>query len=415
MWSLKNRLNVGTLKQGILVKVALYVHVPFCLQRCAYCDFNTYSDLLSLRADYVAVLRQEMRRRAALFPVSEAPTLYFGGGTPSLLPPKWVGALIGDARQYFRLAADAEITLEANPGTVDVETLRALRSGGVNRLSLGVQSAHDDELRMLGRLHTWDGAVCAVEAARQAGFDNISVDLIYGLPGQTLARWETTLARVVALEPQHLSLYALTLEPETPLAQAVDAGRLPAPDPDLAADMYEYASEALCRAGYWQYEISNWARGVSSPPAVWALPPGGVTEAIGPWISRHNLVYWRNQSWLGLGAGAYSWFGGRRWSNPRHPVAYVRMGRAGYWPETDVEVIAPSLERGEILMLGLRLAEGVSDAQFRARFVVGLNEAYGDTLARLSAAGLVEWDGVRLRLSARGRLLGNQVFGAFLP
>ncbi len=397
------------------MKTALYVHVPFCLQRCAYCDFNTYSGLLSLRADYVTVLRQEIRYRAALYPEIAAPTLYFGGGTPSLLLPEEIGAVIGDARQHFRLAADAEITLEANPGTVDGETLRGLYAVGVNRLSLGVQSAHNDELRMLGRIHTWDEAVSAGAAARQAGFDNVSIDLIYGLPGQTLARWKTTLERAVALEPQHLSLYALTLEPETPLAQAVDAGRLPAPDPDLAADMYEHASEVLCRAGYWQYEISNWARGVSASPTAWALPPAGLTEAIGPWVGRHNLVYWRNQPWLGLGAGACSWLGGRRWSNLRHPVAYMQAGQAGHWPETDVEVIASSLERGETLMLGLRLAEGVSDAQFRGRFGVGLAEAYRDTLAQLAAAGLVEWDGVRLRLSARGRLLGNQVFGAFLP
>lgn len=397
------------------MKTAIYVHVPFCLQRCAYCDFNTYSGLLSLRPDYVNVLRQEIRHRATLYPEIEATTLYFGGGTPSLLSSAWVGAVIADVQQSFTLSPTAEVTLEANPGATDAAALSALRAAGINRLSLGVQSAHDDELQMLGRVHTWQEAVYAVSAAKQAGFDNLSVDLIYGLPGQTLSRWEDTLARALTLEPQHLSLYALTLEPETPLAQAVDAGKLPTPDPDLAADMYERASEVLREAGFWQYEISNWARGLKPPATLWALPPGGATESIGPWVGRHNLIYWRNQPWLGLGAGAYSWLRQRRWGNTQHPIRYIEEGRAGRWPEMDVETIAPPLEQAETLMLGLRLAEGVSEAGFRARFGVGLSEAYGDTVARLSAAGLVEWDSVRLRLSARGRLLGNQVFGAFLP
>lgn len=397
------------------MKTAIYVHAPFCLQRCTYCDFNTYSGLLSLRLEYVDVLRQEIRHRAALYPEIEATTLYFGGGTPSLLPSELVGAVIADVGQYFRLSHDAEVTLEANPGAADATSLSTLRAVGVNRLSFGVQSAHDDELRMLGRVHSWCEAVRAVEAARQAGFDNISIDLIYGLPGQTLSHWEETLKRALALEPQHLSLYALTLEPETPLAKAVENGSLPSPDPDLAADMYERASEVLCEAGFWQYEISNWARGLHPPETAWALPSEGQTETIGPWVGRHNLVYWRNQPWLGLGAGAYSWLRQRRWSNARHPVYYVEEGQAGRWPETDVETISLSLERGETLMLGLRLAEGVTDAHFRARFGVGVIEAYGDTVVQLSAAGLVVWDGVRLRLSVRGCLLGNQVFGAFLP
>ena len=397
------------------MKTAIYVHVPFCLQRCAYCDFNTYSGLLPLRPAYVDVLHQEIRHRAALYPEIEATTLYFGGGTPSLLPPELVSAVIADVGQHFRLLHDAEITLEANPGTVDAASLSALRAAGVNRLSLGVQSAHDDELRMLGRIHSWREAVRAVDAARQASFDNVSVDLIYGLPGQTLSRWEETVARVLALEPQHLSLYALTLEPETPLAEVVDTGALPSPDPDLAADMYEHVSEVLHEVGFWQYEISNWARGLYPSETAWALPPGGQTEAIGPWVGQHNLVYWRNHPWLGLGAGAYSWLRQRRWSNARHPVHYVQEGQSGRWPEIDVETISPALERSETLMLGLRLAEGVSDARFRARFGVGLIETCGETVAQLSDVGLVVWDGLRLRLSSRGRLLGNQVFGAFLP
>ena len=397
------------------MQTALYIHIPFCRQRCAYCDFNTYSGLLALRPTYVEVLRRELRARAERYPHITGTTLYFGGGTPSLLPPDMVRALIDDARQHLALVQDAEITLEANPGTVDAASLAALREAGVNRLSLGVQSAHDDELRLLGRIHTWDEAVAAIAAARQADFDNLSLDLMYGLPGQSLARWQATIERALALAPEHLSLYALTVEDETPLARAIEAGAVPSPDPDLAADMYLWASETLCAAGFWQYEISNWARGHHPATVVWELPPGGRTEGISPWVSRHNLVYWRNQSWLGLGAGGYSWLEGRRWSNVLHPAAYIRAGQAGEWPAVDVEVISPELERAETLMMGLRLAEGVTDHDFRARFGVGLAEVYGATIASLAEAGLVLWDGRCLRLSPRGRLLGNQVFGAFLP
>jgi oxygen-independent coproporphyrinogen-3 oxidase len=397
------------------VRTALYIHVPFCHQRCTYCDFNTYSGLLALRPTYVEALRCELRVRATRYPQIVVTTLYFGGGTPSLLAADMVRTLIDDARQHLALVQDAEITLEANPGTVDAASLAALREAGVNRLSLGVQSARADELQMLGRIHTWDEAVEAVVAARQAGFDNLSLDLMYGLPRQDLARWQATIERVLALEPEHLSLYALTMEPETPLARAIVAGEVPLPDPDLAADLYEWASEALRAAGFWQYEISNWARGHHPAAAVWDRPPGGRTEGIGPWVSRHNLVYWRTQPWLGLGAGAYSWMEGRRWSNVLHPTAYIQASQTGQWPEVDAEVISPELARAEMLMMGLRLAEGVTDVDFRARFGMGLAEVYDATIVGLGEVGLVLWDGQCLRLSPQGRLLGNQVFAAFLP
>jgi oxygen-independent coproporphyrinogen-3 oxidase len=304
--------------------------------------------------------------------------------------------------------------LEANPGTVDMEKLCALREIGLQRLSLGVQSAHPAELTRLGRVHTWEEAVAAVEAARNAGFGNLSLDLIYGLPGQTLACWEGTLDAVLALSPDHLSLYALKLESGTPLAERVASGELAAPDADLAADMYELASERLHAAGFWHYEVSNWARGSAPPSEIWALPPDGWTERIGPWISRHNLVYWRNRPWLGVGAGAHSWLDGRRWHTPLDPRSYV-TAVAEERVEEDVLVIPEALARGETMMMGLRLAEGVTDARFQARFGVGLAEAYDDVLVRFRRLGLLAWDGQRVRLTAAGRLLGNQVFAAFLP
>lgn len=397
------------------MKRALYIHVPFCLRRCTYCDFNTYVGLLPLRENYVEALEWEAVLWAERYPDLKVATLYFGGGTPSLLSPASVARLVNVARARFALPADAEVTLEANPGTVDVESLRALRQAGVNRLSLGVQSSHQDELALLGRIHSWAEAVSAVAAARRAGFTNLSLDLIFGLPGQRLSRWVETVERVLELEPEHLSLYALKLEPGTPLAERVVDGELPAPDPDLAADMYERAGEHLQDAGFWQYEISNWARGRTPAPEIWAVPPAGQSEQISAWVAQHNLIYWRNTVWLGWGAGAYSWFQGRRWSNLTHPRAYIAAVKSGELRCVAEEHIPLKLEMGETVMMGLRLAEGVTAHSFRARFGVELSVQYGDVLARFVKLGLLSWDEERLRLTRAGRLLGNQVFAAFLP
>lgn len=364
-----------------------------------------------------------MAFQAAQHPGLQGITLYFGGGTPSLLPPAAIATLIVAAQEQFALPPEAEITLEANPGTVDEAHWRALRAAGVNRLSLGVQSAHDDELARLGRIHTWVQAVEAVAAARAVGFDNLSLDLMYGLPGQTLARWRATLDQALTLTPEHLSLYALTVEEETPLAATIAAGRLPAPDPDVAAEMYEAASEWLASAGFWQYELSNWARGDSPPPAPWVNPMFNA-QAPALKVSQHNLVYWRNEPWLGFGAGAHSWLAGWRWSNVRHPAEYMQAisnqpsASSKQWSAASMaecEQIARPLEMGETMLLGLRLAEGVSEARFRARFGVGLAETYGPVLTRFVRLGLLEWDGTCARLSVQGRLLGNQVFAEFLP
>jgi len=394
---------------------ALYLHIPFCLRRCAYCDFNTYADLLDLRPAYADAVQREIRQMAGRYPEITLTSIYFGGGTPSLLAPDLIPDILHTIRQSFPLLPDAEITLEANPGTVNERTFATLRDAGIQRLSFGVQSAHNDELQLLGRIHTWEDAIAAVAVARRSGFDNISLDLMFGLPRQTLRQWEQTLDQALALDPQHLSLYALTVESGTPLADALDAGQYPAPDPDLSADMYEAASARLWTAGFWQYEISNWAKGTAPATEIWALPPQGVTEKIGPWVCRHNLVYWRNQPWLGAGAGAHSWFGKHRWNNLLHPRDYIAATQAGIALTQQDEAISALLEQGETMMMGLRLAEGVSNAHFRQNFGRDLDERYGPILEQLHAAGLVEWNGERARLSARGRLLGNHVFGAFLP
>ena len=373
--------------------LGLYVHIPFCQSRCLYCDFNTYAGLEGLFEGYVRALIQEM----ALVGPARVRTVYIGGGTPTALPLSHLAQILDAVHATFALEKDAEITMEANPGTVDAGTLAHLRERGVNRLSLGVQSFLDDELRLLGRIHTADQAAAAVGAARRAGFENVGLDLIYGLPGQATTAWQFSLDRALALQPQHLSLYALSVEVGTPLAAAIARGHLPAPDPDLAAEMYETATEINAAAGYRHYEISNWARTLGH-------------------CCHHNLIYWRNEPYLGLGAGAHSWRGGRRWANVAAPDEYVARLQQGGTAMDREEKISPELEMGEMMMMGLRLVEeGVPWDRFRRHFDLEARQRFEPQIAELVDLGLLETNGERARLSPRGRLLGNQVFGLFLP
>jgi oxygen-independent coproporphyrinogen-3 oxidase len=378
---------------GPSASVGLYLHIPFCKSKCTYCDFPSYAGLEALFETYARALLQEIDR---LGPV-RARSVYLGGGTPTVLPLSSLAPIVEAARG--RLIADdgAEFTVEANPGTVDAGILRNLRALGVNRLSLGVQSFHEDELRLLGLIHDAGQAVDAFRAAGKAGFGNVSLDLIYGLPCQSCTAWQESLERALALQPQHLSLYALSIEENTPLAQAIEGGAVPLPDPDLAADMYELAEEQLAAAGYLHYEISNWAR---EPQ----------------FRCQHNLIYWRNEPYLGLGAAAHSWAGRRRWVNVARPGDYIDRLHRGEPPLAAAEEIELTLEMGETMMMGLRLLqEGVSSERFRRRFGVELDGQFGTELAELSALGLLVVDAERVRLSRQGRLLGNQVFMRFLP
>ncbi len=372
--------------------IGLYVHIPFCRAKCAYCDFNSYPDLDSLHVDYVAALGQEI----AQSPPLSVRTIYIGGGTPTLLPTHLLSAIIEAIKHRFSTHLTTEISAEANPGTVSSEKLATLRALGVNRLSLGVQSFIEAELRLLGRIHSAFEAAQAFEVARQAGFDSVSIDLLYGLPKQSLASWRASLEQALALHPDHLSLYSLTVEEGTPLAAAVARGKLPAPDPDLAADMYELAQDMLFSSGFLHYEISNWAR---------------TTDL----MCEHNLIYWRNEPYLGLGAGAHSWLGGRRWSNSPEPRAYVKQVRSGQHPIAAEEIIDSQTEMGETMMMGLRLiGEGVELARFQERFGLDLRTRFADEIQELTHLGLIEHDEQRVILSPQGRLLGNQVFLRFI-
>ncbi|NPV77920.1 MAG: radical SAM family heme chaperone HemW [Anaerolineae bacterium] len=390
---------------------SLYLHIPFCRHRCGYCDFNTTAGLEALIPAYVDALRREIRlagRSAGeRLPVH---TVFFGGGTPSLLPVEAVAGILDEIREHFEVLAGAEISLEANPGTVSLESLQGFWMAGINRLSFGMQSANPAELAFLERQHDVFDVFKAVEWSRRAGFENLSLDLIFGLPGQGSDGWARTIETALVLKPAHLSLYALTVEEGTPLHRWIRRGLVTLPDDDLAAEMYELASERLEAAGFEQYEISNWA----------ARDANGNNL-----FCRHNLQYWRGLPYLGFGAGAHGYAGGVRTANENGVRAYIQAcqnAEAAVFPAGPAAIVRDRLtlkaEMQERMMVGLRLIkEGVSAADFLQRFGWPLEEVFRRQIQKLVAAGLLEWSGENekaLRLTKRGRLLGNRVFMEFV-
>jgi oxygen-independent coproporphyrinogen-3 oxidase len=383
----------------------IYVHIPFCQAKCAYCDFISYPHCEHVFGPYVDALVSELYQRARDWSGCCFDTLFIGGGTPTLLSPADIGRVVDACRDALGLSADAEVTVEGNPGTVDLAELRALRRAGVNRLSLGVQSLHDDELALLGRIHTAAEAVQAYEWARSAGFENINLDLIFGVPNQPLAAWQATLERTLALCPEHLSLYSLIVEEGTPLAERITCGRLPAPEDDLAADMYELAEALLDEAGYGQYEISNWARRDGQATAGLTLPA---------YACRHNIKYWRNEPYLGVGVAAHSYDGQSRYANTADVGMYIARIQAGQSAMESSEQPTNEQQMGETMMLGLRMNQGVTWEGFRRRFNVDMRAVYREEIDEFVELGLLAADEQGVRLTPRGRLLGNQVFAAFL-
>jgi oxygen-independent coproporphyrinogen-3 oxidase len=400
----------------------LYLHIPFCLRRCRYCDFFSTEGKLNRIPAYIRALLREIEWTGSAGGNPPADSVFLGGGTPSLLEPGQVGRVLDRIRKSFRLDPHAEISLEANPGTVDRARLKAFREAGVNRLSLGVQSAGGGELRMLGRIHTYAEAERTFHDARRAGFANISLDFIYGLPGQTEAAWTQTLKRALALGPEHLSLYALTLERGTKLARAVRRGALPAPEDDLAADMFERAEEMLAAAGYRHYEISNWARDAAGAAGDASGDPRA--SAFPAHACRHNLRYWLNRPYLGFGAGAHGCACGKRYANICSIEKYIdriRIGKPRRFPLTPAAsrsvLRTREDELRETMWLGLRLTEtGVDREAYRILFGVDYGDRFLEEIDSAIAAGLLEWtrNGEALRLTPRGRLLGNQVFQLFV-
>jgi oxygen-independent coproporphyrinogen-3 oxidase len=325
-------------------------------------------------------------------------SVYFGGGTPSLLDPRQVARLLQQAETLFGLGREAEITLEANPGTVDLERLAAFRAAGVNRLSIGVQSFHDPLLTILGRIHSATEAKEAFQAARDAGFANIGIDLIHALPDQTLPMWRHELEQALALAPEHISVYGLTVEEGTPFAARYGEDSPLLPDEDLAAAMFDEADDLLTAAGYEHYEIANYAL------------PGRRSD--------HNSGYWRRDGYLGLGAGAHSFLRtgyGVRFGNPADLDAYARAVAQGRLPHQDVQTLARQDAMAEFMFLGLRMADGVDKNAFRREFGAGLDEMFGREVSKLTTLELLETAVDRVRLTRRGMLLSNQVFAHFLP
>ena len=367
-----------------MTQAGLYIHIPFCRSRCSYCDFATglYENELADR--YVTTLLHEIHSS----PLGRArvDTIYFGGGTPSLLAPTQLAQILFALREKFEADPGSEITIEINPGSITVEKLRDFRSLGINRASFGAQTFDDRELAKLGRSHTAADARRTFADLRAAGFENISFDLIAGLPGQTLEGWQRNVDEALQLRPEHLSFYLLEIHSGTPLAQHIQRGLQPVPDEDLAAVMYEWMLERAAAAGYEHYEISNLCR------------PG--------FQSRHNTKYWTGAPYFGFGCSAHSYDGARqRWSNHRDVLGYVESVEQGCSPINEEQILTESDIRAESLFLGLRLMRGVSR---------DLCKDYETELARFREAGLLELDGDLVRLTRNGALLSNEVFSAFV-
>ncbi len=395
-------------EQGLQDKAAsmsLYVHIPFCQTRCSYCAFNTYTGMDDLIEPFITALCREaaLVARSAPIPIPTAHTLYFGGGTPSLLSPEQVEKIITTFREQIDLTDDAEVTLEVNPGTANAAKLAALRSAGVNRLSIGVQSAHQSDLVMFNRSHNFAEARAAFDAARATGYDNVSIDLMYGLPNQTHADWRSTLEQTLPWQPDHVSLYSLTLEPNTLLSWQVHQGAYPYPDTDLAADMYDDAREMTSRMGLAQYEISNWA--VSGKE------------------SRHNCQYWLNLPFLGFGPGAHGAASGFRYWNIRTIKDYidrVDKGTEKSYPFSpalaEFESISHDVALAETIILGLRLVRrGVSYIEFEERFSMNPHDLWGATIVKLAEQELLMEAKGKLYLTEKAYLISNRVFVEFYP
>lgn len=395
MWkSLRKRLWPSS-KWTDMNNTGIYIHIPFCRSKCGYCDFPSYAGQETLYDAYTAALCRELAGRGGLFSRVRIDSIYIGGGTPSLLPEKNLAAIIETMRKHFVLAPDAEFSLEANPGTVDKGKLSFLREEGINRLSFGVQSFNDHLLRRLGRIHSRQEAVQAVHWAQQVGFDNINVDLMSGLPEQTLGDWTADLTQAVALGVQHISAYGLAIEVGTPFFAAREAGCLPLPDEELEEAMYDRTEDYLAGHGFFRYEISNYAAANRQ--------------------CRHNLKYWRYLPYLGFGAAAHSFIDGKRLANTPDVREYIAALAEERLPVLTEE--RPGLDdaMAEFVFLALRTVNGVSLAEFKERFGIDFRQQFAAPIAGLCQAGLLEIGADSAFLTRRGMKFGNEAFQAFLP
>jgi len=385
------RLNLSVIAlPNHLQNMGLYLHVPFCLHKCPYCSFYSLAGRLDLSKQYVVAVKKQLRRFAAIKKTQAQPltTIFFGGGTPTMLSPDVLRELLYDCLHHFPCAEEMEISMEVNPATVDARGLQALRKSGFNRLSIGVQSFNDRHLQRLGRPHTAADAVLTVQMARQAGFTNISLDLMYGLPSQNTRSWQGCLDQALDLNIQHLSLYELTIEENTPFAAGLDRGELQLPEEEIVLSMMETIRESIASAGFVRYEISNFAR------------PG--------YECRHNINYWQNGDYIGLGPGAVSCLDGTRRTAITDVERFCeRLEKGSEWQEE--ETLDNEARFRETIIMGLRMTQGVSIQGITERFALNPLSYYGKTLDQLMEAKLLVVDQDRLRLTDRGLVLANTV------
>jgi oxygen-independent coproporphyrinogen-3 oxidase len=382
------------------VSFSLYIHIPYCQAKCPYCDFNSYAASSWPERDYTQALIAELGRRGAQPPWAgeSLRTIFFGGGTPSLFAPSSIASILEQAARLCGIDSDAEITLEANPGTVDAAKLAGMRSAGVNRLSFGAQSFNPATLKFLGRIHGPDDTRTAARLAHRAGFERLNLDLIFAIPGQTLDDVRDDIASAAALEPDHISAYNLTFEEGTAFSADLKRGKIHACDSDQQAAMYALVREHLAVLGYPIYEISNYAAAGHE--------------------ARHNLTYWRGESYLGLGAGAHSFArdgaGGRRWWNERGPAQYINRALPDGIAEAGSEIVDGPVAAGEFVFLNLRLRSGFALADFECRFGASFDQIFGARARPMVEGGLMLCEHGRIRLSDRGLEVADSVFAEFV-
>ena len=374
--------------------LGLYLHIPYCLHKCGYCDFNSHPENREESEIYVSALLSEIEHYAPQLAGKTVSTVFFGGGPPTLLPPASLDTILGKVKNHYNLSRDCEITIEANPATVKQETLDQIRSSGFNRISIGVQSFDADELKLLERVHSVEEIHTTLHRARLAGFDNLSLDLMSGLPGQSLEKWKSNLLQALDKKPDHISAYGLTIEPATSFFKLQERGLLRLPPENIQLEMLQTTIEILPSAGYDQYEISNFAR------------PG--------FESRHNLNYWDNGEYLGLGAGASSYLNGERFKNTNLPSRYIREVQAKGSAVESTENLDLLHAMGETIMLGLRRLKGIPIEEFENRFQISFKKVYGNVIDPLLDEGLITLNQNRMALSRRGIFLADSVILKFL-
>jgi putative oxygen-independent coproporphyrinogen III oxidase len=378
-----------------MTSAGIYIHIPFCKSRCSYCDFATGLYNAELAERYVKALLIDIQTTHNGTLLNAVDTIYFGGGTPSMLSPSQIERVLAALDQRFQIDLGAEITMEINPGSVTKATLTEFRHAGINRASFGAQTFDDAELARLGRSHNSTDTLKTFDALRESAFDNISFDLIAGLPGQTMERWQLNVERSLGLKPEHLSFYLLEVHSGTPLAQHIERGIQPKPDDDLAGEMYEWMLECASAAGYEHYEISN------------LCLPG--------FESRHNSKYWTGAAYYGFGCSAHSFDGhDYRWSNERDVNSYVQLVERGNPTIVEQQRLTEVDRKAEAVFLGLRLMRGVDLLEFQRVFGVDLREEHENDFRQFREAGLIEFDGDLVRLTRTGALMSNEVFARFI-